>query len=84
MQLNKANSTDTGVPFLDFQAVLFQPKSMTNAMILILILLISRFRMSMFLVPLLVVFIFLNLFAKVSRHLADVNACNKILAVLVL
>ena len=35
---------------------------MTNAMILILTLLISRFRMATFLVPLLMVFTFLNLF----------------------
>ena len=57
---------------------------MTNGMNLILTLLISHFWMATFLMPLLMVFTFLNSFgllSRVSSDLADFNANNKPLTV---
>ena len=57
LQLNEANSTHTEAPVSDLhlsvRMVLFHPKFMANAKILILILLVSCFWMATFIVPLL-------------------------------
>ena len=77
LQLNKANNIDSDAAFLIFYLILkglFHQKFMTNAMILILILLISRFEVATFLVPAPMV---LTRFARASSCLADFNTCNK-------
>ena len=66
MQLKKVSSIDNEAAVLILNLLisngLFQLKSLTNAMILILTFLVYRFWIATFLVPPLVVFTFLSLF----------------------